>query len=127
MSDLMKCHINKKCIVACIFLLLILPIVTAHFYWLDGIGGALKEIIFGQTIYSPGYSEYKFRSVKVGVTEKEVLRILGEPLSRKPHVWRYSFCKVLTSKGGSDGCYSVRYLEIENGVVVGKMHQFWFD
>jgi hypothetical protein len=31
------------------------------------------------TVYAPGYSEEKFRSIKLGATEAEVTRLIGEP------------------------------------------------
>jgi hypothetical protein len=36
------------------------------------------------TVYAPGYSEARFRSIRVGMTREEVTRVLGEPLSIEP-------------------------------------------
>ncbi len=40
-------------------------------------------VLFGRgdtTIYAKGYTEVKFNSIKIGMTDKQVKRILGEPL-----------------------------------------------
>jgi hypothetical protein len=42
------------------------------------------------TEYAPGYSESAFRTVNIGTTEEEVLRLLGEPLQVRetaPYIW----------------------------------------
>jgi outer membrane protein assembly factor BamE (lipoprotein component of BamABCDE complex) len=31
------------------------------------------------TVYSPGYSESKFKSIRVGMPREQVIRMLGEP------------------------------------------------
>jgi hypothetical protein len=46
------------------------------------------------TTYAPGYSETKFRSIRVGMPREEVTRILGNPLSVDPApgyvIWIYA-------------------------------------
>jgi len=45
------------------------------------------------TVYAPGYSEAKFRAIRTGMSEAEVIRTLGQPLSVDPAVgyivWTY--------------------------------------
>jgi outer membrane protein assembly factor BamE (lipoprotein component of BamABCDE complex) len=49
------------------------------------------------TKYSQGYADEKFASIKIGKTEKRVLEILGEPLTR----WRpYQTKPLLSAKSG---------------------------
>jgi SmpA / OmlA family len=57
-------------------------------------GLALKWGPRDSTVYAPGYSEARFRSIRVGMTREEVTRVLGEPLSIDPApgyvVWVYA-------------------------------------
>jgi hypothetical protein len=50
---------------------------------LDGITGEICGIFFHtDTKYSMNYSHHKFVQVKIGMTENEVINILGEPIKR---------------------------------------------
>lgn len=59
--------------------------IVFHFLSLDGLNGNLAALIFGDssTKYSKGYSDKKFREVKIEMTKKEVNAILGAPISNR--------------------------------------------
>lgn len=58
-----------------------------HFYPLDGIVGSLLSLgRTHDTAYSPGYSDRAFRGLKRGDDKKEVLNLLGSPLTE---TWKY--------------------------------------
>jgi hypothetical protein len=40
--------------------------------------------IGGGTTYAPGYSEKAFKQVRKGMTQAEVLKLVGEPLQKRP-------------------------------------------
>ncbi len=106
-----------------------------HFYWLDGISGVFWELLIGETEYSEDYSEYKFRRVREGMTEAQVVKILGEPLFKnsKPKdnkvLWFYTYGKSLENQPRyvTDSCHSERIITFRNNVVVEKYHGFYFD
>jgi hypothetical protein len=48
---------------------------------LDGPSALVGEAIFGeQSILAPGYCDYKFSKILVGMSKAEVLDLIGEPL-----------------------------------------------
>ncbi|GAK50185.1 hypothetical protein U14_01412 [Candidatus Moduliflexus flocculans] len=104
-----------------------------HFYWLDGISGALWELLLGDTVYSQGYREYKFRRIHEGMTEEQVLEIVGIPLFRGsyfPFVWFYSYGKPLYKDKDpwvTDSCYTQRIIFFSGGKVSKIYHDFYFD
>ncbi len=107
--------------------------VITHYYWLDGIGGAFWEMLIGDTVYSQGYREYKFRRIHEGMTEEQVLEILGMPLFRGPYfpfVWFYSYGKPLYKDKDpwvTDSCYTQRIIFFSGGKVSKIYHDFYFD
>jgi len=105
--------------------------VVIHTYWLDGIGGAFYEIAFGNTVYSPGYREYKFKRIRNGMSEKDVVNILGQPLRKNPfypNVWFYSFGKNLIKEDFSkNDNYTERIIKFKDGQVIVIHHGFYFD
>jgi hypothetical protein len=54
---------------------------------LDDLGGQLFLLTADATQFSNGYSEERFCSLRVGMSEAEVLKILGQPLSES---WEFS-------------------------------------
>jgi outer membrane protein assembly factor BamE (lipoprotein component of BamABCDE complex) len=84
------------------------------------LGDALGYLMFlreDRTTFAPGFTEAKFDSVKIGMSEAEVLTILGEPLEKDGHsdkrYWRYS-------KGPPDSSYWFRVLTLQGGFVIDK-------
>ncbi len=101
------------------FLLIFLG-TAVHFYWLDGLGGALLEFTIGSTTYVPGYREYKFRSIRKGMSEAEVIKILGEPLGKNsnyPNVWFYAYGKnILEKKYPEESTYTQRIIKFKSTI-----------
>lgn len=80
------------------------------------------------TQYAPGYSEARFRQVKVGQTYAEVTAALGPPLhkwdwsqTQDDKTWAYSY-------GVSDTCnYWRRWIFFHDGKVATTIADFWYD
>jgi hypothetical protein len=99
-------------------------------YLLDGIHGWFVSRVLGfgkdeDTEYSRGYSDQAFRTIKVGMTEQEVLAILGPPLERASlggtrETWRWS-----RSPGSKS--YRVRAVVFEARRVVAIHREFYVD
>jgi hypothetical protein len=45
---------------------------------------AAKWVASDSTVYAPSYSAARFRSVRIGMSREEVIRLLGQPLSVQP-------------------------------------------
>jgi hypothetical protein len=122
-----------KILLTCLAIMVAVGI-AAQTYWIDGIWGAFWEMTIGQTTFAPGYREYKFRHVALGISSTQVKSLLGEPLSRKwttipgEEVWFYTQPAVKDKDGiGSDCCYTERYIYFTNGIVTFKRNDFYFD
>lgn len=72
--------------VAYAVLIAVAILVGIHSYLLDGLDGWLLSLSGEDTLYAPAYSDAKFRRVSRGMTQAEVLRLLGNPLAE---TWRY--------------------------------------
>src|SRR5581483_1146713 len=78
-----------------------------------------------ETFYSPGYSSIGWLRVRIGMTERQVTDLLGEPLrtfdrgTNNEH-WEYTSC-------GPSECYYLRMLYFNNGIVRDKRSHFHFD
>lgn len=60
---------------------------AVHFYLLDGLDGWFLSLAGEDTVYATGYSDSGFRRVHRGMSEVELLELLGQPLGE---VWIYS-------------------------------------
>ncbi len=106
-----------------------------HFYWLDGLVWAFAELVLGETTYSPDYREYKFRRIRIGMSEEEVVEILGKPLEKPlwrknkiPNSWYYAYGKnTLENKYPNEYFFTVRIIHFNNGKVVDVLHGFYWD
>lgn len=123
-------------IVACICL-------TAPFFILDIIFSSktdtldepklLSIILPEDTKYSLGYSHEKFKQIKLGMTEKQVIQILGEPQLRwRPYlctnfVEKRHFVGLQYSESPSGSNYRLRQIYLDNGVVSEIIHYFYID
>jgi outer membrane protein assembly factor BamE (lipoprotein component of BamABCDE complex) len=93
---------------------------------LDGVSGAIISIPFHDTtVYAPNYTDAAYRRIKVGETEEDVRKMLGEPFehdSPDGYVarWRYA-------KSRSDSHYRMRQVSFKNGRVVSKEHYLLVD
>jgi hypothetical protein len=102
---------------------------------LDGISGEILGLITdADTKYSLGYSHNKFAQIKIGMTEKEVMEIIGEPLVR----WKpYKYSKYKKDKGHyvglqysespSDTHYRIRQVYLDNGKVAEIISYYYID
>ena len=93
----------------------------------------LLSLLFGlaypRTKYAPGFSEAKFRQIRIGMSTGEVVRILGGPLyisygGQNTEYWPYSDD---VEGGRMDIGYFSKDLWISNDVVVHKASELqWF-
>lgn len=87
----------------------------------------LGGVLCGEaTSYSPGYSKMGWFRVRVGMTERQVTDLLGEPLrtfdrgTNNEH-WEYTSCS------GPSECYFLRMLYFKNGIVTEKRSNLYID
>jgi len=82
------------------------------------------------TLYAKGYSESRFRTVRIGMTTRQVKNLLGAPLNwdtpetseaSGEGIWCY------TRPGKSPGSYWVRHIAFRNGVVDDINMHFYMD
>ncbi len=83
--------------------------------------------------YSSGYTDEKFESISIGMSEKQVLDILGEPLTR----WRpyrntkfqdkEHFVGLQYSESPGSGHYNLRQIYLDNGKVAEIISYFYID
>jgi outer membrane protein assembly factor BamE (lipoprotein component of BamABCDE complex) len=93
---------------------------------LDGyIGLICSPLLKTDTQYAGGYTDWKFIQVHNGMSEEEVVAILGEPIStwqRDPDTITYCYS---TSFG--DTHYRIRQINFSDGKVRDKTSEFWVD
>ena len=101
---------------------------------LDGIGGEVCGLfLHTDTKYSKNYSHRKFDKIKIGMTQNEVISILGEPLVRwNPYIRDNSSVKKLHcafeySISPSDTHYRLRSVRFFNGKVKEVQNCFYWD
>ena len=90
-------------------------------------------ILQTDTKYSSGYTDEKFESISIGMSEKQVLDILGEPLTR----WRpyrntkfqdkEHFVGLQYSESPGSGHYNLRQINLDNGKVAEIISYFYVD
>lgn len=75
--------------------------VLLHLYLLDGLGGSLAALAFGDdTAFSNGYTSSSFRRVSVGDTAPDVRKRLGNPWR---DIWIYDAGSSIASVYFADG------------------------
>lgn len=103
---------------------------------IDGFSAELAEIfVADDTRYADGYSHRDFRGIEVGMTEQEVLRILGEPLARwKPYGYRRTrfpekahYVGLTYSDSPTSKSYRLRQVLLDRGTVAEIRGYFYFD
>jgi outer membrane protein assembly factor BamE (lipoprotein component of BamABCDE complex) len=89
----------------------------------------MKSLLLGEaTVYANGFSDYKFRSIKVGMKTADLLSFMGPPLKRAPwgsfpEVWFYTDQRTITDN------FWRRWLVVDAnaGEVVMIIDDFWDD
>ncbi len=99
----------------------------AQEFALDGGGGCLTPLVFREdTEYASGYSAPAFQQLRLGMTEQEVLALLGSPLDRWPRMESGEVGWQWTRSPGSNS-YRVRSVVFRSGRVVEIFHEFYID
>ena len=73
--------------------------------------------------FAPGFSESAFDRVQLGMSEAEVVTLLGEPLVKHGYgnrYWRYSTAP-------PDRNYFLRVITFDNGIVSSKSAYYFVD
>lgn len=100
--------------------------VFLNYYLLDGLTGLFFTGGFEEdTEYAPGYSDEGFLRVRRGMSEQEVLAILGSPLgtvdlAESRQSWVYS-------RSPGHKSYRVRCFVFEDRRVAEIIHEFYID
>lgn len=101
---------------------------------IDGIRGDIGCLIFKtDTEYSEGYTHSGFNQIEIGMSEEEVLSILGEPIhqwspyrnsefAEKKHYTGYTYSESPTS-----ACYRLRHVYFDHGTVAEIIGYFYVD
>ena len=124
-------------IVAIVFFLLMVGLLwgaTPARVKIDGVSGEIWDFVYNtDTRYAYGYSNKRFNEIKIGMTEKEVLDILGEPLTKwSPYqnTRFYSKAKFVGfqySMSPTDTHYRLRQVNFNEGLVEEKIRYFYVD
>ncbi len=105
-----------------------------EFTKIDGIlGEILNRMFVTDTKYAIGYTDKGFKEIQIGMSEKDVLGILGEPLIRwspyrntkfknKIHYIGFQY-----SESPSSSNYRLRQVNLKNNIVVEKHSEFYLD
>jgi hypothetical protein len=105
---------------------------------IDGFIGEPFDLLgWTDTQYAEGYSHWGFKRIEVGMTEQEVMAILGEPLYRwAPYGGRSTskrfpekahFIGLVYSRSPSSTHYRLRQVNLDKGVVVEIRGYFYVD
>lgn len=118
------------------FLLFTLPLFLMVFFENFSVKSPHKVvtlILQPDTKYSSGYTDEKFESISIGMTEEQVMDILGEPLTR----WRpyrntkfqdkEHFVGLQYSESPGSGHYNLRQIYLDNGKVAEIKSYFYID
>lgn len=99
---------------------------------LDGVFAEITSLFFfSDTQYSNKYTNEKFSQIKIGMTEREVIMILGEPISKfKPHKdsgdpKRINQIAFQYSYSPSKSHFRVRNIIFNCGKVIKKIYCFY--
>lgn len=111
-----------------LFLALLLIRFTSPRLRIEGYSGLLlKQICLGTvTKFSKDYSDEGFLQIKIGMTKKEVIEILGEPINE----WQPldpTQQSLTYSEAGRSGDYSLRQILLEKGQVHEIFGYFFTD
>ncbi|MFT3711454.1 MAG: outer membrane protein assembly factor BamE [Archangium sp.] len=117
----------NKFVPAAVAIFFIVALGAVHVLSLDGLHGIALSVVFKpDTVFAAGYSPWKFRRVKLGMSRDEVKSLLGEPLSRADaassdeEYWYFS-----TSPSGAK--YHIRVVQFAHGRVTRISSEFYVD
>lgn len=101
---------------------------------LDGKRGeVLAMLLISDTKYSSGYSHEKFQRISLGMSEADVIGILGEPLKKwTPYLYtnfplKKNYVGFEYSTSPSSGSYRLRQINFNQGKVVEVIYYFYVD
>jgi hypothetical protein len=97
-----------------------------HLLLIDGLDGLIFGLLLKEdTEYAAGYTDTKWRSIRIGMTEADVRAILGEPLQ----VWqnRGESVGMRWSRSPGDTNYRCRVILLENDRLVERHAEFHLD
>ena len=130
-------HINKiTAIIVLVFLCLVIFILCAFdnaFRYNYGLSDALQRTWsapYRSTEWAPGYKEEKFAKIRVGMSKKQVLELLGQPFAGTFSKWcsNEAHCNwVYSHQTESWNDYDRRWVIFENGQVATIVHEFYWD
>ena len=111
----------------------IIYVANHHRRKIDGLSGEIYGLLLStDTHYASNYSHQSFSKVKKGMTEKEVLSLLGEPLYRsqvpqKANQSVLDYDKWFYSRSPSNTHYRIRQIKFREGKVSKLIGYFWVD
>ena len=120
----------KKAIIITLSVIIVLVGVgiIIHKSTLDGLNGFIwGKLVQEDTVYSPGYSDSSFKQITIGMPEREVKRLLGEPIKIYPPDESNDRTKLCYSLSPEDTNYRIRAINIKDGRVVSKYSEFYLD
>jgi outer membrane protein assembly factor BamE (lipoprotein component of BamABCDE complex) len=108
---------------------LVTLIVLALFFGMNGQAARVVLMVLGDsTIWAPGYTEEKWRQLKVGMSKDDVQQLLGEPFAKlhRDHGnvsegWYY------TDRADLDGNFQQRRVKLRAGVVFEVVDEIFWD
>jgi SmpA / OmlA family len=92
-----------------------------------GIGLFVFAGVMPDTVYSKGYSESSFKSLKVGMTTQQVEAVMGSPLSKgtwytpDQEMWQYS------KQGSDEAVYYFRALYFKGGRLQAVQMELFYE
>lgn len=94
---------------------------------IEGYTGLILEYFFSDhdTVFAESYSDKGFLAIKKGMTEKEVIDILGEPLKRWTPKDNYIGLQYSKSKGSTH--YRLRQVYLTKGEVKEVIGYYYID
>ncbi|MDD2286453.1 MAG: hypothetical protein PHQ11_13775 [Paludibacter sp.] len=102
--------------------LYIVPIVNQNWHRYHSARDVIEHIDWcfeDYTVYAPCCTEEKFNEVKTGMTQGQILLLIGEPLKKLDNLWFY------TQLGKSDRNYFSRIVEFDCNDKVIRISKFY--
>lgn len=118
----------------CLVAAVLLALEASERIRIDGPGAELLSLMAPtETEYAEGYSHAGFNKIRIGMSEQEVLDILGEPLTRwapyRPPRFpdKAQIVGLEYSRSPSSKSYRLRQVNIDKGVVAEIRGYFYVD